>query len=452
MRMRYIPAFFRRSRIVLWALSLLFVPRLASGQPLQSASLDDLLAYADAHSAVARSAEAQSDLAHLQNIAAIANTVNLRGSASFTSTDNFLLPVNFLPAEIFGGPAGTFREVRFGQQFVSVASIAPQFDLVNPSTWSRVASAKSSAALTEVINALNRRNLHESLTTAYYNYQSALGQQAIARKNLANADTIAAIMGRRYEIGILRRQDYNNALANRANLADFVQQLETRAAQQLLSIRALLGMSESQALSIAPRQDREGNLPVADRASSQLLRRQAALQAKVQHSELQAVRLNFAPTLSLVAAFNWQQNSNDGFYNSASWIRSRYVGLKLSVPLPTETKLWSQAEEYRIGLRMKGISAEQAAVQEDIQNQQLDLEIVRAAQAVNTTLSVQQLKQENYNSALLNYQEGILSADQLLLSFTDLLNAELASENARWNLSLQMARLALYQSITVNGK
>ena len=129
-------------------LALFFAPKPASAQGLEFNSLDDLLTYADAHSAVTKSADAQTELARLQNAAAIANTVNLRGTASVTATNNFALPVNFLPAEIFGGPAGTFRQVTFGQQFVNVASIAPQLDVVNPSTWARVGSARSSAELT----------------------------------------------------------------------------------------------------------------------------------------------------------------------------------------------------------------------------------------------------------------------------------------------------------------
>lgn len=422
----------------------LLLPAAAKAQSLQFSSLEDLLAYSDARSAVARGADVQTDLARLQSAAAIANTVNLRGTASLTATNNFALPVNFIPAEIFGGPSGTFREVTFGQQFVNVANVSPQLDLVAPSTWARVGSARASAALTATTNALNRRDQHERIATAYFNFRSAEAQQAYAQQTLANADSIVALVGRRHAAGIARVQDLNNARVNRASLVDFLSQLQTRQAQHLLSLQALLGMPATASLLPLPA---NAGTPTAssEPAGSRLLQQQAELQASLQRSELLANRLAFLPTLSVVAGFNWQQNSNESMFNSAKWIRSQYVGLKLSVPLPTETRLWSQAEEYRINLRMKTINAEQVAVQESIQNQQQDLELARAAEALVAARSIAELKQENYRLSSLNYAEGILPLDQMLTAFTDWLNAGLNAEVAQWNVALQQTKVALLQ-------
>ncbi|MBK9449033.1 MAG: TolC family protein [Bacteroidetes bacterium] len=425
-------------------LALLLAPKPASAQGLEFNSLDDLLTYADAHSAVTKSADAQTELARLQNAAAIANTVNLRGTASVTATNNFALPVNFLPAEIFGGPAGTFRQVTFGQQFVNVASIAPQLDVVNPSTWARVGSARSSAELTATTNALNRRNQHENIATTYCNLGSVTAQQEAAEANLRAADSIVSLVQNRFDAGIGRLQDLNNAKVNRANLSDFVQQLEVRKAQQILSLKGLLGMPPQEVLTYERLAPVEANAYPTP-ANSQLLRKQAAYATAVQRSELLANRLAFLPTFSIVAGFNWQQNSNEKMFNSADWIDSRFVGFKLSVPLPTETKLWSQAEDFRINLRLKEINSEQAALQETLQNQQLDLEIRRATEALVNAESIAKLKEENYRLSSNNYLEGILSLDQLLTAFTDKTNAILSKINAEWNLQLQLNKLGLNQ-------
>ncbi len=435
-----------RCLLLLIGLLGLQTPTVAQVQGFQFGALDDLWAYADAHSAIAQGAAVQTELARLQSVAAIANTVNLRGAASLSITDNYALPVNFLPAEIFGGPAGTFRQVTFGQQYVNLASITPQLDIINPSTWARVGSARASAELTEVTNLLNRRTLHENIATAYCNLRSVEAQQKYAHDNIANADTIVAIVTRRYDAGIARRQDLNNALVNRANLFDFAAQLQTRRAQHLLSLQGLLGIQGDGLLTAKPLATRKMVLE-STAATSHLQQRQAMLQVQLQRAELLANRLAFLPTVSVVAGFNWQQNSNEAVLNSADWIGSRFIGLKLSVPLPTETKLWSQAEEFRINLKMKEINASQMALQESIQNKQLDLELERAEQAFATAASVADLKEENYRLNNDNYLEGIISLDQMLTAFTDWLNAGLSRENAAWNFELQLAKLKLNQSI-----
>jgi outer membrane protein TolC len=213
-------------------------------------------------------------------------------------------------------------------------------------------------------------------------------------------------------------------------------------AQQILSLKGLLGMPPQEVLTyerLAPVEAIAYPTP----ANSQLLRKQAAYATAVQRSELLANRLAFLPTFSIVAGFNWQQNSNEKMFNSADWIDSRFVGFKLSVPLPTETKLWSQAEDFRINLRLKEINSEQAALQETLQNQQLDLEIRRATEALVNAESIAKLKEENYRLSSNNYLEGILSLDQLLTAFTDKTNAILSKINAEWNLQLQLQRLII---------
>jgi hypothetical protein len=96
---------------------------------------------------------------------------------------------------------------------------------------------------------------------------------------------------------------------------------------------------------------------------------------------------------------------------------------------------------------MKEINASQMALQESIQNKQLDLELERAEQAFATAASVADLKEENYRLNNDNYLEGIISLDQMLTAFTDWLNAGLSRENAAWNFELQLAKLKLNQSI-----
>ncbi len=436
-----------RSFLIAMCLGILWLPQNGMAQIIHLSTLQDLLDYADAHSAVYQGAQVQSELARLQTAAAIANTVNLRGAASFSLTDNYALPVNFLPAEIFGGPAGTFRQVTFGQQFVNVASIAPQLDIINPSTWARVGSAKASAELTQVTNALNRRSLHENIAVTYCNARSIAAQWLTTTRNLENADEIVEMVRRRYEEGLVRKQDLNNALVNRTNLEEFLQALGTKKEQALLTLATLVGLPQGQHLQFAGNDSRVSPPPTSRLATSQLQLRQAALQVDLQRSELRANRLAFLPTVSVVAGFNWQQNSNEAVFNSAIWIKSQYVGLKMSVPLPTETRLWSQAEEYRINLKMKEINAQQVARQEAIQNEQLNLELERATQAIDNAKIIEKYKLENHEAAMRNYHEGLITEDVLINAFVDWFNAGLAVVTAEWNQYLQLAKLRLNQEI-----
>src|SRR4051812_41014831 len=104
----------------------------AAQQSLSFQSLNEVFAYADSHSNTFRNATQQTIMAKYQTLAAKLTQWNLKGDANISATDNTKLNTSFIPAEIFGGPAGTFQRVTFGQQYVSNATIAPQIDILNP--------------------------------------------------------------------------------------------------------------------------------------------------------------------------------------------------------------------------------------------------------------------------------------------------------------------------------
>ncbi|MFD2146177.1 hypothetical protein [Mucilaginibacter antarcticus] len=89
-------------------------------------SIEEVLIYADTHSSVFKNATQENILSKYQTLAAKLAVWNLKSDANFSATDNTKLGTTFIPAEIFGGPPGTFQKVTFGQQYVSNLNITPK--------------------------------------------------------------------------------------------------------------------------------------------------------------------------------------------------------------------------------------------------------------------------------------------------------------------------------------
>src|SRR5579872_6860634 len=71
-------------------------------------SVEDIWRYADTHNITIRTAKYETDKAfysNLQSYSSILPQASLTGSF----TDNTALQTTLIPAEIFGGPAGTYR-------------------------------------------------------------------------------------------------------------------------------------------------------------------------------------------------------------------------------------------------------------------------------------------------------------------------------------------------------
>ena len=139
---------------------------------LQFSSVDSLFKYAESNSATIKTGDEQSLLAKWTKLAAIGNTINLRSPISASLTDNTVLPISYIPAEVFGGPPGTLKPVSFGQEFVTNYALTPQIDIINLSAWARIKSASINEKLTETTNLIAKKNVFESISAAYFDAKS----------------------------------------------------------------------------------------------------------------------------------------------------------------------------------------------------------------------------------------------------------------------------------------
>ena len=106
-------------------------------------SIDEVLAYAEKNASVFKISNEQMALTKYQTLIAKINIFNPRGNATASATNNLQLPSNYLPAEIFGGVPGTFKETQFGQQYISAINISPQIDLINIQSWQKIKVSKT---------------------------------------------------------------------------------------------------------------------------------------------------------------------------------------------------------------------------------------------------------------------------------------------------------------------
>lgn len=406
------------------ALVLLFNSTVTQAQ-LNFTGLDSLLSYAERNSSTIKICHQQSLLAKWTKVAAIANTVNFKSPVSFSATDNLQLPVNFLPAEAFGGPAGTFREVTLGQEYVSNFNFNPQLDIINPYNWAKVKSASVSKEMTEVSNQINKKTLFENIAAAYYNSIALQEQIILTEKSLSASDSIQQIVKNKFDLGIIREQDFNNALVNRLNIQDKLTQLKVMLQQQLNALKVLCDISPGTQITLQNNSTTEltdNNL----KATGNLNSRYSTLQNQFAKSELRANRMVMMPVLSFFYYQGWQHNSNIAFFDSKStWIRSNYIGLKITVPFPPDVTKMSQSYTSKINYNIAELNNSHSELQTELNNRSLELDYDKAISTYQTGKQIFDLKNNNYQKSIEQYKAGILSTDNLLIAFNDMVNSQL---------------------------
>ncbi len=392
---------------------------------LQFQSLQEVFAYADSHSSTFKNATQQIILVKYQTLAAKLAQWNIKGDANFSSIDNTKLPVSYLPAEIFGGPAGTFKTITLGQQYVSSLNITPQIDILNPYNAAKIRVAKAYEKVTAVNNLLSKKSLYESLAGTYYNILSYQWQIKVTEKSLANLDTLVHITQQKQQAGIGRMQDVNNAVANQLSAQDKLQQLEVLLLQQYNSLKILCDIDGAEPVSINTADPAKAVFDSSLAAAGHLQQTQNEVQKKYQEEDWRAAKRFWLPTVSAVGNLAWQQNSKKQFYDNSAWFGSNYIGFKVLIPLVPDANKFATVKYDRINLVIADVNLKHAVLQDSINNEQLKLDYEKAFGSYDLAGKIDLLRQDTYQKNLDIYKQGILSATDLLLSFNDWLNSSL---------------------------
>lgn len=435
-------------RVLLW-ISLLCYSVCSNAQTrIEIDNLTTLQRYAENHSANFKNANENVLLATYTRIASQWGVVNLTGNANASMLDNVNLPQSFIPAEFFGGKPGTFKTVTFGQQYVSNLTLNPQIDIINPSLWARIQTAKANEGLSKVNRLITKKNLLESVAAAYYNVLSLQEQLKSSRQLLLNNDTLAGIFANKFNEGLIRVQDLNNVQANQLLIKDKVQQLEKQLEIQIGILKGLCDIPMNQEMNFSEQLSQSfQNTTEPLKARANLLTQQSRMQEMYQRKVLNADQLWLLPNISMVSNFMVQQNTNNHFFDEQKVYFSNYYGLRLSMPIIPDVNKIANVRNDRINLQIARNNAAHAALQDSINNHQLELEYDKAFNTWRNTLLIERLKEDTYLRNLNIYKEGVFSSYELISSLNDWLNAKLNTENAAAAYQYAKARIILQNSI-----
>ena len=388
-------------------------------------TIDEVYIYADAHSSVFKNATQENILSKYQTLAAKMAIWNLKSDVNFSATDNTKLATTFIPAEIFGGPAGTFQKVTFGQPYISNINITPQIDILNLYAIAKVKLSKANEQLTKYNNLLTKKNLYESLAATFCNILSYQWQIIITKNSFLNADTLTQIMQSKLNEGIARSQDVNNATANKLAIEDKLQQLQIQLTGQLNALKSLCDIDTGVAVNIEDHVYAKQPFDHLLQAQGNLDEQKQEWQKRYQQADLNASKKWFLPTVTLFSSFAFQQNTSNRFFDNSPWFASNYVGIRVTFPLVPDVTKWLAVKNARINLIIADDNLQHARLQENVDNAQLQLDYQKADNSYGLALQIEILKKDSYRKNLNIYKEGILSATDLLNSLNEWLNASL---------------------------
>ena len=372
-------------------------------------------------------------VAKLTKQASYGNIFNPRLPINASIIDNTELPINFIPAEVFGGAPGTFREVVFGQQYISTLTVTPQLDLIAPGRWGEVRMAEVNYEKVQVNGIITQRDIRNTLCSYYYTILHLEAQRQLLEENYSIADSIYRAVQAKANEGLVRQSDVNEAQIFLLQQSNLLNNNQKQYESTLLQLENVIGRKVQVAGSIESTE-----IPSILKDSRELdLKRLEMLYAK---SAWRASKLEQLPVLSFVSSFAYQNNSNDRFFDSNQrWINSNYIGLRLTWDFPTNIQKLTNVRNQKLKFNMASTQYEQTLL--SVKNKELEqqLEWSRLEKELKSISEIRLLEQANFGFALDQYNQGLIPLERLLQVQLNKIQAEVNEHAAKASLALQTA-------------
>lgn len=433
------PSHLKYCGLLLIALSVMLAATSNAQEQRTFNTLEEVLTLAKEKNYVFQNAALQIKLADLTRKTAIGNVINPRVPASMQVIDHTKQQVLFLPGDIFGQP-GTFRQVTTGQKYSALINLQPQFDLLNLASISQLKSAKINQQLADNQNKINEQNIYNQINTLYFNILSFKGQIEIVRKNLASADTILRITQNRFKEEVGRKQNVNEAEVNVINLKNNLEQLIINKKIQEESLA--LFFENSIYPSLSEKVWTYENLTASLQTNNTLQTENAKLQLQLMQQDVNVAKAQNWPTLSFISSLNWQNLSKDFFYDANSTsVSYHYIGLKLSMDLPTTVTKLANMKNKQFQASILKTNAEHSVKETETKNRALILDYQKALLQLQNFKKIAVLKEDTYQKSFNQYQENILSLDNLLIAYNSMLAAQLNVVSALANIGYSKSKI-----------
>jgi outer membrane protein TolC len=409
-------------------------------------SLNELLTFAETKNIFIKANEIrllQAKKTLLASKLAIADPIS-NINASFT--DNTRLPVNLFPAEIFGGQKGEFREIQTGVQYNTNSTQNLDIKLLNLEGWQNFKLSEINIQISENDVKLTQKNLHDNIASAYYNIVQLNAQLESKKQNLLVADTLLALVERKYKQGFVKQQDVNDSRVNQLTIKENINQIQYLIKQNYTSLKILSDIPENENIEILEKMIPTLLSQNPEIQTNTLLLESNRLKELSAFTTIQRTKRAFAPTVSFVASNSFNQYNNDFTIFGGKWIMSNYVGLKINFALPNANTLSNKFKaQYDYQLAQK--NTEQAKIKADLTVTQLETDWGKALSQTKSYGDILEIQTDTYEKNKNLYNEGLVSIDRVLHSFNALINVKYSLIASKINISLVQAKIDINNKI-----
>ena len=324
------------------------------------------------------------------------------------------LPYQLMPASIFGGPAGMYREIQFGTPQNIAASLALQIPLYDPSSFSAVQVGKEAAAMAAIQHERTREDVVMEVSAVYYNAQILQSRLAFLDSNVVNAAALVRTLELLHGQALARQTDVDRIALQRDILTTQSTQVQGQYEQVLDGLKILTGMPLNGSLSVdttAPEKE------LTNTATGTTMQRRMADQAlRLKNAELRTLKRARLPGISgqgMYGTTGFGPLEADDHFN---FYPIGYLGLQLQVPIFQGTILAHRIKSKKFELQRTELQRDALLDKENVERRSAQRQLTIAEQVITNNTAQLALAERIRRSTMAQHAQGMATVPDLILA------------------------------------
>jgi len=358
---------------------------------------------------------------------------HINGSASLD--DNLKLMTTLIPAEMFGGEAGTYIPVTFGSKYNSSYGVTASTAVFNAPYLVGIQTMKLVSQISEKQLKLTEAEVKESVMSTYYNILVSHKTLGVLEANLKNMNEVLESTKASFKVGMAESTDVDQMLSNLSFLNNSKLSMERTLEVNYNFLRFQLGLAPGVMVTLTDSLESIVNsFKVEDLITSEFNIEDnldyQLIDGQVRMSEFSLKSAKASTLPSLNASVYYMQTGQGNALNSLEWFPYSVAGLQLSVPLFGSGERSSKIQKAKISLQKSQNNKEMITESLKMQEKQLRFNLISSAeqyksQKENVDIAGRVLKsvQDKYNQGMASSLELTQANDNYLSAQSGYLNA-----------------------------
>ncbi|MEM6395835.1 MAG: TolC family protein [Bacteroidota bacterium] len=396
---------------------------LSAHAQLSFTSFQDLIEYADEHALVVKQAlinEQLSDSEYKEAKFGRLPSIN----ASFGYNDNISLQPTLVPERLFNPNAESdnLQELTFGTKFQYSRTMQVQWDVINFQQKFATQTAEIAVQESRLNTDLARFNTYNSLASTYYSLLLNREAAEIYAENLRVSEQVFAQATQKLEDGLISEAELNRAEINLHQNKSRFEQTTNQIEQLQIQLQSQLNTSEPVVVSDSVGSFVLVNSSIATNHPEVSLQ---ALQLNRYESMLRQAKAQRLPTVSLLYQNNQTWATNEFLnFSDGNNLPQQSFGIQISMSSIFDLGTKQRIRQAKKQVELQQLIYDNSRLTTQREDDLLVLQLQQANNQLDNNQRILSLQERNDVHTENQYQAGLLSLEQRLDKYSELLSAQ----------------------------